>query len=347
VSVLIVTCPCALSLATPSALLAAANSLARRGVLLRRLEALESMAGCTRLFVDKTGTLTEDRPRYSGCDRLPAAALIDEATLLRMAASLAAWSRHPLAQALCESQPAPDADSTTWNALREQPGAGVEGQDAQGRRWRLGSAHWVGHADGCAQENTGLETWFGPIGQPMVRLRFDETVRSDVEAALSDLRAEGVRVTLLSGDAPHRVDRMARLLGIESALGGSTPEAKLAAVRAAQTAGETVAMLGDGINDAPVLAQADVSLAMGAGALLARGHADAVLLANRIGDVVELRRMSQRCVRVIRQNIAWAATYNAVCVPLALVGMLPPWAAGIGMAASSLFVVCNALRLRR
>lgn len=347
VSVLIVTCPCALSLATPSALLAAANSLARRGVLLRRLEALESMAGCTRLFVDKTGTLTEDRPRYSGCDRLPAAALIDEATLLRMAASLAAWSRHPLAQALCESQPAPDADSTTWHALREQPGAGVEGQDAQGRRWRLGSAHWVGHADGCAQENTGLETWFGPIGQPMARLRFDETVRSDVEAALSDLRAEGVRVTLLSGDAPHRVDRMARLLGIDSALGGSTPEAKLAAVRAAQGAGETVAMLGDGINDAPVLAQADVSLAMGAGALLARGHADAVLLANRIGDVVELRRMSQRCVRVIRQNIAWAATYNAVCVPLALVGMLPPWAAGIGMAASSLFVVCNALRLRR
>ncbi|MEI2679739.1 MAG: HAD-IC family P-type ATPase [Burkholderiaceae bacterium] len=183
-------------------------------------------------------------------------------------------------------------------------------------------AHWVGHADGCAQENAGLETWFGPIGQPMVRLRFDETVRSDVRRLRFQTCApKACDVTLLSGDAPHRVDRMARLLGIESALGGSTPEAKLAAVRAAQTAGETVAMLGDGINDAPVLAQADVSLAMGAGALLARGHADAVLLANRIGDVVELRRMSQRCVRVIRQNIAWAATYNAVCVPLALVGM--------------------------
>jgi Cu2+-exporting ATPase len=181
----------------------------------------------------------------------------------------------------------------------------------------------------------------------MARLRFDETVRPDVAAALAALRAEGVRITLLSGDAPHRVDRMAALLGLDAAIGGATPEAKLAAVRAAQAAGETVAMLGDGINDAPVLAQADVSLAMGAGALLARGHADAVLLANRIGDVVALRRMSLRCVRVIRQNIVWAATYNLVCVPLALAGMLPPWVAGLGMATSSLLVVCNALRLRR
>ena len=347
VSVLIVTCPCALSLATPSALLAAANALARRGVLLRRLEALEGMAGCTRLFVDKTGTLTEDRPRYTGCVRLPAAALIEETTLLQLAASLAAWSRHPLAQALCESQAASAADPSTWHALREQPGAGVEGQDARGRRWRLGSAQWVGGVEVAANDGAGLETWFGPIGQPMARLRFDETVRPDVAAALADLRSQGVQVTLLSGDAPSRVDRMAALLGLDSAVGGATPEAKLAAVRAAQAAGETVAMLGDGVNDAPVLAQADVSLAMGAGALLARGHADAVLLANRIGDVVALRRMSQRCVRVIRQNIAWAAAYNAVCVPLALAGLLPPWAAGLGMATSSLFVVCNALRLRR
>lgn len=352
VSVLIVTCPCALSLATPSALLAAANALARRGVLLRRLDALEGLASCTRLFVDKTGTLTEDRPRYSGCVRLPAAALIDEPTLLQLAASLAAWSRHPLAQALCESQPASAATTSTWQALREQPGAGLEGQDAQGRRWRLGSAPWVHGtetphpATAIAEEDAGLETWFGPIGQPMARLRFDEAVRPGVAAALAELRAEGVRVTLLSGDAPRRVERMAALLGLDTAIGGATPEAKLAAVRAAQAGGETVAMLGDGINDAPVLAQADVSLAMGAGALLARGHADAVLLANRIGDVVALRRLSQRCVRVIRQNIAWAATYNAVCVPLALAGMLPPWAAGLGMAASSLFVVCNALRLR-
>jgi len=154
-------------------------------------------------------------------------------------------------------------------------------------------------------------------------------------------------VTLLSGDAPGRVARLAATLALDAPLGGASPADKLAAVRSAQAAGETVAMLGDGINDAPVLAQADVSLAMGTGALLARSQADAVLMADRIGDVLALRSIARRCMRVIRQNIAWAATYNAVCIPLALMGALPPWAAGLGMAASSLFVVGNSMRLRR
>jgi Cu2+-exporting ATPase len=350
VSVLIVTCPCALSLATPSALLAAANALARRGVLLRRLEALEGMASCTRLFVDKTGTLTEDRPSYAGCEPFPGAADGEQALLLR-AASLGSWSRHPLAQALSAARPAAAA-AFHWQALREVPGAGIEGKDPQGHRWRLGSARWVAAApmavpDASDTREDGLCTWFGQVGRPMLLLRFAETVRPGVAAALALLQADGVRITLLSGDAPHRVQRMATALGLDSAIGGATPEDKLVALRAAQAAGETVSMLGDGINDAPVLAQADVSLAMGAGALLARGQADAVLLADRIGDVMVLRRLSRRCLRVIRQNIAWAATYNAVCVPLALAGLLPPWAAGLGMATSSLFVVGNALRLRR
>jgi Cu2+-exporting ATPase len=180
----------------------------------------------------------------------------------------------------------------------------------------------------------------------LLGLHFEETVRADVPQALAALRAEGLQITMLSGDTPARVQRMAHTLSL-TAVGGVSPEMKLTAVRAAQARGERVAMLGDGINDAPVLAQADVSLAMGAGALLARSQADAVLLADRLADVVELRRLSCRCVRVIRQNIAWAAGYNALCVPLALAGLLPPWAAGIGMAGSSLFVVCNALRLRR
>lgn len=353
VSVLIVTCPCALSLATPSALLAAANALARRGVLMRRLEALEGMAGCTRLFVDKTGTLTEDRPRYTGCERVSGepGAPADAQILLLQAASLAGWSRHPLAQALAEARPAAAA-ACTWQALREEPGAGIEGQDSQGRRWRLGRASWVADAAVAGARapedgDPGLCTWFGPVGHPMLALRFDEALRPGVAAALAALRADGVRVTLLSGDAPHRVRRMAATLGLDAAIGGASPEDKLTALRAAQTAGETVAMLGDGLNDAPVLAQADVSLAMGAGALLARGQADAVLMADRIDDVLLLRRLSRRCLRVIRQNIGWAAAYNAVCVPLALAGLLPPWAAGMGMATSSLFVVGNALRLRR
>lgn len=351
VSVLIVTCPCALSLATPSALLAAADALARRGVLLRRLDALEGMARCTRLFVDKTGTLTEDRPSYTRCERWPGV-LDDESVLLPRAAALAGWSRHPLAQALSAAQPAAPT-AFHWHDLREVPGAGIEALDDTGQCWRLGRLAWVAADEHATPPGTtetsalGVQTWFGQPGRPMLSLHFAETLRPDVADAVAALRADGVRITLLSGDAPHRTQRMAEALGLDAAIGGATPEAKLQALRAAQAAGETVAMLGDGINDAPVLAQADVSLAMGAGALLARGQADAVLLADRISDVVRLRRLSQRCLRVIRQNIAWAAGYNAVCVPLALMGMLPPWAAGLGMATSSLWVVGNALRLRR
>jgi Cu2+-exporting ATPase len=348
VSVLIVTCPCALSLATPSALLAAAGTLARRGVLLRRLDALEVMAGCSHLFIDKTGTLTEDRLRFGHCERLPGESTMSQTELLARAASLAAWSRHPLALALCERL-APKA-SASWHHIREEPGAGIEARDAQGRRWRLGSPAWVGHigavAVPSADDASGPLAWFGLVGEPLLGLYFEETVRAGVPQALADLQAEGLQITMLSGDTPARVQHMAQSLSLV-AVGGASPETKLVAVRAAQARGERVAMLGDGINDAPVLAQADVSLAMGAGALLARSQADAVLLADRLADVVELRRLSRRCVRVIRQNIAWAAGYNALCVPLALAGLLPPWAAGIGMAGSSLFVVCNALRLRR
>lgn len=383
VSVLIVTCPCALSLATPSALLVASDTLARRGVLLRRLEALEAMARCDRLFVDKTGTLTEDRQRLAGWERVPsdaeegAMAVLDDASLLDAAASLAAWSRHPLARALVEARPEAARDARRWRALREQPGAGLEAEDSEGRRWRLGSSAWIAdlsqpdasrkkegdeqpndaealadHGDPAYVAETddpaaaASDTWFGLSGRPLLRLCFDEALREDAAPALAALREDGLPASLLSGDAPARVARFARRLGLASARGGAGPEDKLAALRAAQQAGASVAMLGDGINDAPVLAQADVSIAMGGGALLARSQADAVLLADRLGDVLELRRISRRCLRVIRQNIAWAATYNAVCVPLALAGMLPPWAAGLGMAASSLLVAGNALRLR-
>ncbi|WP_259371774.1 HAD-IC family P-type ATPase [Rubrivivax gelatinosus] len=161
------------------------------------------------------------------------------------------------------------------------------------------------------------------------------------------MRADGVRVTLLSGDAPQRAARLARRLGLDSFVGGARPEDKLAAVAAAQQAGERVAMVGDGVNDAPVLARADVSLAMGQGALVARAQADAVLASNRPLDLVRARRSSARAMRIVRQNMIWAAAYNAACIPLALIGWLPPWAAGLGMAGSSLFVVLNALRAGR
>lgn len=341
VSVLIVTCPCALSLAAPSALLAASGQLARRGVLLRRPDALDAMARVQTLFVDKTGTVTDERPLWRGCVRLPAAPPDDDHALRRSAATLAAWSNHPLSRALASQEP---SDAASWIDVREQAGAGVAARDAQGREWRLGSARFVGAQ---SADDDALHLWFGPSGQAWLRFDFDEALRPGAAQAIAALQQQGIEVHLLSGDRPERVRRLALQLGLASAQGAATPEDKLAAVRAAQASGRVVAMLGDGINDAPVLAQADVSLAMGAGADLARQSADAVLLSMRLADVADAFALARRTQRVVRQNFIWAAAYNAACIPLALAGALPPWLAGLGMAASSLVVVANALRLAR
>ncbi len=326
VSVLIVTCPCALSLAAPSALLAATSALAKRGVLLRRVEALETLARVQHVMLDKTGTLT--RPLLT-CDAAPA--------LQERAASLAAWSTHPLSRVLVAAHP--QAVSIEWHDVHELPGCGVEALDAQGVRWRLGSAQWLGADDGAL--------CFGRDGQAPIALHWGEQVSDDAQQAVEALQREGVTVTLLSGDTPDRVQRLAERLRIDSVVAAATPERKLAALRERQVRGEAVAMVGDGVNDAPVLAQADVSFALAHGAQIARSAADVVLLSGRVGDVAHALRLSRRTLRVMRQNLAWAALYNAACVPLALMGYLPPWAAGLGMAASSAFVVMNAMRLAR
>jgi Cu2+-exporting ATPase len=225
--------------------------------------------------------------------------------------------------------------------VREVPGCGIEGRDAAGARWRLGSAAWCG----AAVDDAPL--CFGPAGSPLLALRFDETLAAGSMQAVAALQAAGLTLTLLSGDEPQRVRRLAERLGIDDAIGAATPERKLAALRERQARGEPVAMVGDGVNDAPVLAQADVSFALAHGAQIARSAADAVLLSGRIDDVAWAVQLARRSVRVMRQNLAWAAAYNAICVPLALLGYLPPWAAGLGMAASSIVVVLNAMRLAK
>jgi Cu2+-exporting ATPase len=342
VSVLIVTCPCALSLAAPSALLAATSALARRGVLLRRVEALEDLARVRHVMLDKTGTVTMAQPQLRAVRALAPATDVDVPALTQLAASLATWSTHPLSRALAAAHPAAAADADTWREVREVTGCGIEAEDAQGRRWRLGSPRWCGAADAA-----DAALCFGPAGQPRLALSFDETLREDAAAALEALRDAGLSVTLLSGDASERVQRLAHRLGLRDSIAQATPERKLAALRERQRDGTRVAMVGDGINDAPVLAQADVSFALAHGAQIARGAADAVLLSGRLMDVVAAHRLARRAVRVMRQNLAWAALYNAACVPLAVLGVLPPWAAGLGMAASSLVVVLNGARLTR
>ena len=347
VSVLIVTCPCALSLAAPSALLSAAGALARRGVLLRRIDALEDLAGATQVFLDKTGTLTDTQPAWRGARAPTAEASSRQNELLEAAVALARWSQHPLSLALCAASPQAGERSDRWQDVQETPGAGLQARDAQGRLWRLGSAAWLGRPQAAQGGDDELQVFFGPVGQPLLCLAFDEALRPDATTALQALREQGLQVSLLSGDAQASVSRLGQRLGLTQALGDCSPDRKLAEIRAAQAAGHKVVMVGDGVNDAPVLAQANVSFAMAHGASVARLHADGVMLANRLGDLVQARALARRMLQVIRQNQVWAAVYNLACVPLALAGALPPWAAGLGMALSSLLVVGNSLRLAR
>lgn len=397
VSVLIVTCPCALSLAAPSALLAATSALARRGVLLQRLDALEALTRVTRFYLDKTGTVTDEHLRFCGLVRLNAAApcaatlpVLSDAKLLAQAVSLAGWSSHPLSQALSEFGRAalaggvepPDAApaSASWQAVQELAGQGLQARDPQGREWRLGRASFVaqptppGAAGQTAQVAAGsaendnpndnpnvtpnvtqpdvdteqrAATFLGCGGHLLARLDFDEALRPDAISTVRALRARGLEVVLLSGDRPDRAARMADRLQVSAVIGGATPESKLAEVAAAQAQGLCVAMVGDGINDAPVLARADVSFAMGQSALVARAQADAVVASSRLGDLLLAHTLARRAMAVVRQNLLWAAVYNGACIPLALLGWLPPWAAGLGMASSSLLVIGNSLRLAR
>jgi P-type Cu2+ transporter len=344
VSVLIVTCPCALSLAAPATLVAAARGLARRGVLVQRLDAIEALALARHFVFDKTGTLTEDRLLWQAttlsAEGARALASADEA--LARAAGLARWSAHPAAAALVAACPAAPA-GPVWRAVHEQAGQGIEALDAGGRRWRLGRAGWV--EPGAAAEGSTLA--LGCEGTLLARFELAEALRPDTAQALRTLREGGATLHLASGDAPARTQALAARLGIEHVLAAATPQAKLELVTALQRRGERVVVVGDGVNDAPVLARADASLAMGQGALVSRAQADAVITSNRLADLVQARHRAQRALAIVRQNMLWAAAYNALCIPLALVGWLPPWAAGLGMAGSSLVVVAHALRAAR
>lgn len=341
VSVLIVTCPCALSLAAPSALLSASSALARGGVLVRRLELIEGLARMQTLFIDKTGTLTQAQGDTVRMTRLDAGAAAppDDARVRAIAASLAAWSSHPLAQAISR-----EGGAGAWSELREVAGQGLQGRATDGSVWCLGRAARTSASTDAGDE---VDAWLSHDGQPVARFQVIEGLRPGAAAAVAELQRDGVEVVLLSGDAAARVARLGERLGLADHRGGLAPQDKLAAVRAAQARGRQVAMIGDGINDAPVLAQANVSLAMGEGAQIARAQADGVLVSNALADVARARALAKATGRVIRQNFAWAATYNAACVPMALLGWLPPWAAGLGMATSSLVVVLNSLRLAR
>ncbi|MFL6694197.1 MAG: heavy metal translocating P-type ATPase [Ramlibacter sp.] len=341
IAVLIVTCPCALSLATPAATLAAAGALARRGILVRRLEALEEGARIDTVLFDKTGTLTRDGMAVTQVQARPG---FDEATAFHIAAGLARQSLHPLSRAIAAM---PDAGDLQAADVEECPGQGLRGTvrvDGKPLAIRFGSA---GLCDAPAGIAATLQVHLADASGWLAGFSLDEQLRDDAADAVGGLQRAGLQVQVLSGDRAAAVQRLAARAGITTALGQQSPEDKLAHVQAEQRQGHRIAMVGDGLNDGPVLARADLSFAIGQGAPLAQSRSDVVVPGGQLAAVPLVLAMARRTRRVVRQNLAWAATYNAVCVPLAIAGWMPPWLAGLGMAASSLFVVANAARLAR
>lgn len=349
VAVLVVTCPCALSLATPAALTAATGALYGRGILVTRGHALETLARATHFVFDKTGTLTLGRMALVGVIPLGDH---DRENALALAAQLERASEHPIARALLAAA----QDRVMQNAghvteLRNHPGAGIEAR-VDGRLVRIGGPGFVSMLTRrplpdelvfAADEVTVVA--LGDEHGWIALFTLGDPLRRNARTLVRELERRGKTVCLLSGDRPQAAQHAARQLGIDTVHGGSSPAEKLDVVRALQARGAVVAMIGDGINDAPVLAQAQVSVAMGGATELAQVNADMILLSERPEHLLEAVDTAAKTMRVIRQNLAWAAAYNAAALPLAILGYVTPLVAGTGMALSSLAVVANALRL--
>ena len=348
VAVLVVTCPCALSLATPTAMLTTAGLLARKGVLVRHMQAIESLADIDTVIFDKTGTLTNTAMRVASIATRDG---VTRDQALQWAASLAKQSVHPVSRAVVLAASAmPDV---SVSAVKERPGHGLEGSLVDecaviAGPLRLGSGKYCEVSDAqrmLAPDSSGQRLFLSDRNGFVASFDIDETLRQDAVKTIAKLKARGLKVLMLSGDTQAAVQRVAAQLGLDNARGDCTPDEKLAVTQVLQAEGRKVLMVGDGLNDGPTLAAAHVSIAVGAAVPLAQAQSDFVMPSAQLPMLPIMFVQAKRCVGVVKQNLAWAAIYNAVCVPLALSGYLPAWLAGLGMAASSLLVVANAARL--
>ncbi|MEE2565072.1 heavy metal translocating P-type ATPase [Hyphobacterium marinum] len=332
IAVLIITCPCALGLAVPAVQVVASGRLFRSGILVKSGDALERLAEADLAVFDKTGTLTVGRPRLLNADTLPEGAL-------EAAARLARASRHPLSRAIADAA----GMGETASDIREHAGGGLEGT-VDGVTVRLGSARWLGvETDGAAN----AEVWLEAGDNAPIRFSFADEARGDARAALDVLKARGLVPYLISGDRREPVDLMADRLGIDTRESGLSPQDKIAWLNALKAEGHHPLMVGDGINDAPALAAAHVSISPASAADISQATADLVLQRDQLMSILEAVDVARAARRRVLENFGLAAVYNAIAVPLAVAGFVTPLIAAIAMSASSLLVTLNALRLAR
>ncbi|SEK46806.1 Cu2+-exporting ATPase [Pseudomonas sp. NFIX51] len=339
-AMLVATCPCALSLATPTALTAATGTLHKLGLLLTRGHVLEGLNQIDTVIFDKTGTLTEGRLALRS---IRPVGDLDSQQCLGLAAALENRSEHPIARAFGRAPLAAEE-------VLSMPGLGLEGRVGE-QRLRIGQPAFVCELSACAvpamPDEAGQWLLLGDSQGPLAWLVLDDRLRSDAPALLAACKARGWNTLLLSGDSSPMVASVAAELGIDEARGGLRPDDKLQVLQQLHRQGRKVLMLGDGVNDVPVLAAADISVAMGSATDLAKTSADAVLLSNRLDALVQAFGLARRTRRIIIENLLWAGLYNGLMLPFAALGWITPVWAAIGMSISSLTVVLNALRLTR
>lgn len=337
-SVLVVTCPCALSLATPTALTAATGTLRQRGMLISRGHVLESFATATHIIFDKTGTLTEGNLNI---EEICPVSTLDSQTLLSIAAALESRSEHPIARAFRAHAVQAATD------VQVHVGQGLSGM-VEGKHYRIGKPGFACPDDTPQQpKSSGLWLLLADAEQPLGWFRLDDQIRPEAAQTLTELRALGLTPLMLTGDASDAAQKVASHLGIDQVFSGMSPEQKLAHLNQLSQQGAEIIMVGDGINDIPALAGARTSVAMASATDLAKTNADAVLIANDLMRLADCVRMARKTRIIIRENLSWALLYNLLALPAAAAGLVPPYWAAIGMSASSLVVVGNAMRLSR
>ncbi|ASK26485.1 copper-translocating P-type ATPase [Neisseria chenwenguii] len=353
VALLVITCPCALSLATPTALAAATGALAGKGVLVGGRQSLETLAQINDVVFDKTGTLTRGEP---GVFRIVPLGRLNISDGLATAQALEQQSEHPLAKAILrhEIPDGPKPEITVAQRIN-RIGHGVSASltvNGESQIWSLGRAEFVAEIAGrleetAVPEHDGTVIYLGNQQGFQTAFLLADEIKDSAADAVAALKAQGLRLHLLSGDRQVAAQTVADTLGLDECRAEAAPEDKLAYVEALQRQGRKVLMVGDGINDAPVLAKADVSAAVAGGADVARDGADVVLLNDDLRILPEMLAKAVQTRRVIRQNLSWAGAYNLIAVPLAVFGFVTPWIAALGMSLSSLVVVGNAVRLAK